>query len=96
MLEISLIPVELYFSPEVLVGGPGHIQFSVAWKHKIYKELHRSLELKQYENACLKKVLISLLKFQCFLSACQKSTVKLSSLQSYKIIFCINPYESLA
>ena len=61
MLGISLTPVEWYFVPQVLVGGPDHIQFSVAWKHKIYKEPHHSLELKQYENVSLKGVLTSLL-----------------------------------
>lgn len=83
MIRISLTPVEWYFVPQVLVGGPGHIQFSVAWKHKIYKEPHHSLELKQYKNVPLKMVLTSLLNFQCFLSACLKSTVTLSSLPLY-------------
>ena len=66
----------------MLVGGPDHIQFSVAWKHKIYKEPHHSLELKQHENVSLKVVLTSSLKFQCFLSTDLKSTVTLSSLLS--------------
>lgn len=39
----------------MLVGGPSHIQSSAAWRHKIYKEPHHSLELKQQQKVSLKK-----------------------------------------